>query len=59
MTLDKLARERLAKLSDEKLDALIVKVANEDWTNETLQDAYLDDLIDLANARPTVDRTDK
>jgi hypothetical protein len=51
MALDAVARRRLDGLSNEELDALIVKIANEDWENEAFQDAYLDELIDYANER--------
>ena len=51
MALDAVARRRLDRLSNEELDALIVKIANEDWENEAFQDAYLDELIDYANER--------
>jgi len=43
--------KKLDTLTDKELDDLIVQVANEEWDNETLQDAYLDELVDRARAR--------
>lgn len=51
MALDAVARRRLDRFSDEELDALIVRIANEEWSNEEFQDAYLEELIDYANER--------
>ena len=43
--------KKLDTLTDKELDDLIVQVANEEWDNETLQDTYLDELVDRARAR--------